>query len=241
MRFLTIATMLALSACSNKGSSQADNLSQTSGAENTVEVGDLPTSDTEQPVQDTQLTDAWSVSDEIDPMNDDRVIKAQTTAQGNVNDIQVTVICKPGGPAMGYTINGFDKEEEGARVADVVFNKPGVQLRADSDKPVFETTWDQRYTNQVTILSNAVKAARADTLTLRIQFSNAVETYSLDQTTANFRNAVAPCLVATDRENQKKEQAKLEAERQAEQESMRAPAFDPNGNGADPDQTSMEQ
>lgn len=155
---------------------------------------------------DTEIAsaDAWSITDGLDRITDQKTIQATQKFAGSVNDIEVLVTCLPGKPEVSYEISGFKKDGEGApmprrSVRSTVYNE--VTYRID-DQPALEfVNGNPQYSNQTRIRDigsdwAGTNAAQASTLTLRVQFLNANETYVVDQSTASFREAVKPCIIA---------------------------------------------
>ena len=137
--------------------------------------------------------DDWSVSDGVDRITDDRTIQATQRFAGSVNDIDVVVTCRPGKPQVVYEITGFKKDGEGAPlpqrpVGYTVANE--VTYRIDDQSALQFVNGNPQYSNQTRIRDigsdwAGTNAAQASTLTLRVQFLNANETYVVDQSTGS--------------------------------------------------------
>lgn len=174
--------------------------------------------------------DAWSVTDGVDRITDDRTIQATQRFAGSVNDIDVVVTCRPGKPQVVYELTGFKKDGEGATMPQrsagySIYNE--VTYRID-DQPARQfMNGNPQYSNQTRIMDrgndwSGTNSAQGSVLALRVQFLNANETYVVDQTTPAFRSAVQPCLQAKEEYVQKQqEQEQFEASERAASEQQR--------------------
>lgn len=200
--------------------------------ENT-QVADISMPAQEEADTSSVAEDPWSVAEGFDKMTDARMLQATSNVVGAANDLQVVVTCLPGKPAITYDLTGFNKDGEGVAIERKFFMSTAmneVMYRVDTREPVRVTNLDLQYSNQTKIADrgtawNGSDAARASELTLRIQFTNANETYTLDQTSNSFRHVVEPCLTAQqavakkaqeDSEAQQADHAAAEERREAE-------------------------
>ena len=146
---------------------------------------------------DTQVNDEsrWSVSTSTDPMNDAQIVKAVTNISGTRVDLQIEVQCT-NNRSLSYRISSFDKNDKGVEMRDILGRPLGHAFMYRVDKaPERMEPWDNpQYTNQAGIITHAEDAASARTLLLRFQFANSSEIYSVDQSSPEFRSAVAGCL-----------------------------------------------
>ncbi len=150
--------------------------------------------------EQSEAADVWSLSDETDAITDARLLTGMQEAKGQSNDVQVSVTCTPNSANLIYKVAGFDKDADSSRL-HTEFTPFGIVnsviYRPDSRPAKQANTINPQYNNQTTITGDdAFQAASARTLTLRIQFDNSNETFSVDQDSDNFRRMIKPCFIA---------------------------------------------
>ncbi|MBD8546060.1 hypothetical protein [Sphingomonas sp. CFBP 8760] len=232
-----VATAIALAGCNNK-SDTSDNVVSNSTETTSINLEEnvLATADGEAYADQTDMTqtapeDPWLFKDEVDAMSDARLLKAAFKVTGQNNDAEIIVTCNPANPIIRYEVSGFDKSGEPSELTNRQSNGAALalyQIRADAGKASVGLS-SSRYNNQIVISGQTgLAAASANTLTLRLEFKNSVETYVIGQYSDNFRAAVQPCLMAgkarRDRLEAERARRTAQAEPQTEHADQTAPA-----------------